>query len=229
MDKTSSFLYNELNQSHLNPMSKKSPAIVAVFLFLLIIAIASILFIKQQDLEKNQTATGNVPVAPVVKDTQPAQVVNQAPIQKVQSIFDPKNCSYNIDNRNVLLKDGQFEQEIVPGSATKEKIDYFGNEAKGDLNGDGKDDAIVILTQDAGGTGVFYYVVAALNSDKGCVGTNSILLGDRIAPQNNLIDGNGVVIVNYGDRKPEEPMITVPSVGVSRYFKVIGNLLVEIK
>lgn len=209
-------------------MSKKSPAIVAVLLFLLIIAIASILFIKQQDLEKKQTTTEIIPIAPVVKNAQPAQA-NPAAVIKTQPAFDPKNCSYTIDNKNILLKDGHFEQEIVPGSASKEIVDYFGNEAKGDLNGDGKEDVIVILTQDAGGTGVFYYVAAALNSDKGCVGTNSVLLGDRIAPQSNLIDGNGVVIVNYGDRKPEEPMIAIPSVGISRYFKVIGNLLVEIK
>lgn len=209
-------------------MSKKSPAIVAVLLFLLIITITSILFIKQQDLEKKQTVTGIAPIAPAAKNIQPTGT-NPAAVVKIQPVFDPKNCSYAIDNKNILLKDGHFEQEIVPGSASKEIIDYFGNEAKGDLNGDGKDDAIVILTQDAGGTGIFYYATAALNSDKGCIGTNSILLGDRIAPQSNLIDGNGVVIVNYSDRKPEEPMIAAPSVGVSKYFKVIGNLLVEIK
>jgi len=85
-------------------------------------------------------------------------------------------------------------------------------------------DAAVVLTQDSGGSGTFYYVAAAINTGSGTVGTNAILLGDRIAPQNILIQ-NGEIIANYADRNPGEPMTTSPSVGVSKYFVVNGSTL----
>jgi hypothetical protein len=105
---------------------------------------------------------------------------------------------------------------------------YFGNEATGDLNGDGISDTAFIFTQSSSGTGTFYYVVVGLKTDKGYKGTNEVFLGDRIAPQTTEIK-DGKLIVNYADRKPTDPMTTKPSVGVSKYFNVIGETLKEIK
>jgi hypothetical protein len=83
------------------------------------------------------------------------------------------------------------------------------------------------LTQNNGGSGTFYYVVVALSSPNGYIGTNGILLGDRIAPQTTEIK-NGQIIVNYADRKTGEAMTIAPSVGVSKYLNVNGNRLIEI-
>ena len=93
------------------------------------------------------------------------------------------------------------------------------------MNGDGRPDVVFLLTQEPGGSGTFFYVVAALRNEAGYQGTNGILLGDRIAPQNIAIE-NGRIVVNYADRKPDEPMTTRPSVGVSRFFKVLEGKLV---
>jgi hypothetical protein len=60
-------------------------------------------------------------------------------------------------------------------------------------------------------------------------GTNAVLLGDRIAPQTTEIRDGGMLIVNYVERKPGEPMTTRPSMGVSKYLKVEGTMLVEIQ
>lgn len=140
-------------------------------------------------------------------------------------VSDYKNGTYLIDDRRVTLKDGAAESGI---SSSKTITRYFGNEAFGDLNGDGKSDVAFLLTQETGGTGVFYYVVAALSGDQGYHGLNSIFLGDRIAPQTTEIRGGGI-IVNYADRKKDEPMTTQPSVGMSKYIQVKDNNLVEIK
>lgn len=126
----------------------------------------------------------------------------------------------------MTLVNGFFEAESAPGSATKITTRYFGNEAFGDLNGDGKEDVAFLLTQSTGG-GTFFYVVAALETASGVEGTNAIFLGDRIAPQNTSIE-NGVITVNYADRNPGEPFTTQPSLGISKYLKVEANLLVEI-
>jgi len=141
--------------------------------------------------------------------------------------LDPKNCTYIIEGKNITLKNGYSEGEIIPGVASKIITQYFGNEVVADFNGDGIKDAAFLLTQTSGGTGIFYYAVAALGSKDGCKGTNAVLLGDRIAPQTTEFN-NVEIIVNYADRKPNEPMTTNPSVGVSKYFKIISDQLVAV-
>ena len=136
-----------------------------------------------------------------------------------------KNASYTIDTKEVTLVNGRAETEIAPGSASKLVTQYFGNEATGDLNGDGVPDVAFLMTQSGGGSGTFYYVVAALKIANGYQGTNAILLGDRIAPQTTAIN-NGEITVNYADRKPSDPMTAQPSVGVSKYFRVENGILV---
>lgn len=104
---------------------------------------------------------------------------------------------------------------------------YFGNEIKGDFNGDGINDAAFLVTQDPGGSGTFYYIMAALGTKNAYTDTNAILLGDRIAPQTTEFK-DGEIIVNYADRKLDEPFSVKPSVGVSKYFKVNNGVLVEV-
>jgi hypothetical protein len=147
--------------------------------------------------------------------------------QKQGPVVNYKNATYVIEGQTVQLIDGKAEVAAAPGSASKITTQYFGNEAKGDLNGDGIPDLALLLTQSSGGSGTFYYVVAALQtSNGGYAGTNGILLGDRIAPQTTEIH-NGEILVNYADRKPGEPMTAQPTVGVSKYFKVENDTLVN--
>lgn len=140
------------------------------------------------------------------------------------TLFDPVNATYSVNGQPVTLVGGKAATAAAPGSAETTTTMIFGEPTSGDLNGDGKADAAVVLTQDSGGSGTFYYVAAAINTGSGTVGTNAILLGDRIAPQNILIQ-NGEIIANYADRNPGEPMTTSPSVGVSKYFVVNGSTL----
>ena len=105
---------------------------------------------------------------------------------------------------------------------------YFGNEVAGDFNNDGRTDTAFLLTQDTGGSGTFYYLVVALKTSTGYQGTNGILLGDRIAPQTTGYL-NGLIVVNYADRAPKEPLTAIPTVGVSRYFRVEGSVLAEVQ
>ena len=146
----------------------------------------------------------------------------------VASQPDYKNISYQIESQSVMLKDGVDEVSIVSGSSTKSITRYFGNETKGDVNGDGIPDLVFLLTQENGGSATFYYVVAAFQNEKGgYTGTNAVLLGDRIAPQTTEFR-DGEIIVNYADRKAGDPMTTKPSVGVSKYLKVVDNQLIEV-
>lgn len=139
-----------------------------------------------------------------------------------------KNIAYTIEGKMVTLKNGVAVTQTAPDSVSKTTTRYFGNHATGDLNGDGRNDVAFILTQDAGGTGIFYYVAAAIRTDAGYWwGTNGVFLGDRIAPQTTEIR-NGEIIVNYATRLPGEPMTAKPSLGVSKYFKISGAQLVGV-
>lgn len=135
-----------------------------------------------------------------------------------------KNIAYMIEGQRVQLVDGFAEMEAVPGSASKITTRYFGNELITDLDGDGRDDIVFLLTQERGGSGTFFYVVAALSRDGGYVGSDGYLLGDRIAPQTTNMSPNprhrNVIVVNYADRAIGEPMTTRPSVGKSVYLKI---------
>jgi hypothetical protein len=137
--------------------------------------------------------------------------------------IDPLNTAYVIDGETVLLKDGVSDVEIA-GSAARIQTQVFGEPKWGDINGDGKDDALLLLVQGTGGSGVFYYAAAAIASDTGYVGTETVYIGDRIAPQ-TLEIRNGVMIVNYADRNEDEPFSTPPSRGRSVYLTYTNERL----
>lgn len=139
-----------------------------------------------------------------------------------------RKITFTIEGSDVQLVNGMHSVPIAADSSVRIVTRYFGNEAFGDLDHDGVDDAAFLVTQSGGGSGTFYYVVAALKGPNGYSGTNAVFLGDRIAPQPSQIQ-EGVLFVHYGDRSPNEAMTAVPSIGVSRSFHVEAGILSEIR
>jgi len=142
---------------------------------------------------------------------------------------DYKNATYLIGGQPITLANGLSEIEAASGSATKIITRYFGNKVEHDLNDDGREDAVFLLTQETGGSGVFFYVVAALNMPTGYVGSQAFFLGDRIAPQTTGMDEGkttarttrkNVIVVNYAIRLPNEPFTASPSMGKSTWLKL---------
>ena len=141
---------------------------------------------------------------------------------------DPLNANYRIDGQEVRLREGRFEAEAAPGSAEKTQTIVFGQPVYGDLDNDGNADAALFLIRRTGGSGTFVYVAAAINIRGTFRGTNAVLIGDRVTPK-SLEIRNGIVIVNYDDRRPGEPMAASPSVAktLQLVFRngVFGNSL----
>jgi len=150
------------------------------------------------------------------------------PIASSAPFANPLNASFTIGGQRVRLSDGYHEKEAAPGSAAKIKTMVFGEPATGDLDGDGVADAALFMQQALGGSGTFYYIAAALNRKGTYRGTDGILLGDRISPQTIQIR-NGVVVANYADRQPGEPMAVPPSAGKTKYLILKRGQLEEIK
>jgi len=142
--------------------------------------------------------------------------------------FNLKNASFTIDGQMVTLINGVSEIEAAPGSASKITTRYFGNEAKGDLTGDGLEDIAFLVTQDGGGSGLFYYAVVAIKTADGYKTTSAFLIGDRIAPQTTEIRADSrELYVNFAERNPGEPMTTQPSLGVTLFLKVTSDGILE--
>ncbi len=136
----------------------------------------------------------------------------------IGTAIDHKNAVYVIEGEQIELENGYSEKEIAPGSAAKKITKYFGNDLVVDLNNDGKDDVVFLVTQENASSGIFYYVVAALNTDSGYVGSEALFLGDRVAPQ-TIEKGEGkIIVVNYADRASDEPYTTPPSIGKSLWL-----------
>ena len=135
-----------------------------------------------------------------------------------------RSAEYMIEGQRIRLDDGLAGPNPAPGSASRTITRYFGHELKTDLNSDGREDVVFLLTQQRGGSGTFFYVVAALNTNAGYRGSDGYRLGDRVAPQATAVSGNprhkNVIVVSYSDRRPEEPMTAQPSLGKRVYLKL---------
>lgn len=133
---------------------------------------------------------------------------------------DRNNIAYSIGGQTVRLVDGIAEVPAAPGSAAKIVTRYFGSEVRGDLNADGREDVAFLLTQEPGGSGTFFYAIAALDLPSGLVGSQGLLIGDRIAPQTMELRPDGIIVVNYADRGPGESFSNAPSVSKTILLKL---------
>ena len=167
--------------------------------------------------------------APVINKAIRSRIEAQKAPAQDQVPFDARNSSFGVEGARVTLVNGVAETQFASMPDVKVVTRYFGNRVSHDLDNDGREDAVFLVTQDKGGSGTFFYVVAVLNTANGYVGSNSYLLGDRIAPQSMNIDEgqtaqgtmrDNVIVVNYAVRKPSEPMTTAPSVGKSVWLKL---------
>lgn len=145
---------------------------------------------------------------------------------EIASAYSADNASYIIEGVSYKLDDGSVEVSEIPDSASKTIVKLFTSSSEGDMNNDSSPDTAVILTKEAGGSGTFYYVSLAVKNGETYTGTNSFLLGDRIAPQNISIS-NGKITVNYAMRYPGDSFDVAPSLGISRNFILENGELLE--
>lgn len=122
---------------------------------------------------------------------------------------DPLDTTFVIEGRPVMLVDGQSEELAAPNSSSRIITRIWGAPLVVDMDKDGSDDAVLILTQAAGGSGTFYYVVAAIATPAGYRGTAGIPLGDRIKPQSiDVVDSK--VRIRYLTRNRDQSFADDP-------------------
>ena len=96
---------------------------------------------------------------------------------QISGATDSLNAGYRIEGQAVLLVNGSSEISAAPGSVAKVVSRAMDLSLPQDLNAGNRPDLVFDLTQQRGGSGTFVYVVAALASESGYLGSNDFLLG----------------------------------------------------
>lgn len=143
----------------------------------------------------------------------------------ISESLDVKNAHYTIESRKIAIRDG-IATESNPGSVSTIKTSVLEGPAFADMDGDGRKDAVAILRDEPGGTGIFYYASVLLANSNPLVSTNAILLGDRIRIKEISISGNKISIVIL-DRNEGEAMVTPPSLKKTINLEVVEGSLVK--
>ena len=97
---------------------------------------------------------------------------------------------------SVTLKDGRWEGEpFAPGAASRPSVTLApGFRVTGDLDGDGADEAVVVLAQSSGGSGTFNSLAAVKRTAAGLQNVATTALGDRVAIRSARIDGGKLLV-----------------------------------
>ena len=147
----------------------------------------------------------------------------EATAAEVQRPADPRNAIYIIEGTPIALIDGTADEPAAAGSSSRVITRIWGEPVLAHLNEDGADDAVLILTHSTGGSGTFYYLVAAIASADGYTGSAGLLLGDRIEPKTIRVR-DAKVSVRFMTRGAGESFADPPTVERTREFLYEGGM-----
>jgi len=152
----------------------------------------------------------------------PAPTETAAPATGLQ-IDQLRNAAYRFlygPEEPVQLTDGVQPRDVSDPAGADYRIASIATVgealALGDLNGDGADDAAVILTVDPDGTGVFYHLFVVLSDGGAPAQAAEAFLGDRVALQSLTIE-SGEIIVQMNVAGPEDGACCPSQPSLRRY------------
>lgn len=110
---------------------------------------------------------------------------------------DFKEALFLVGGEPVSLTNGVGQVSTTLGGGGMSTVRYFGNEVIQDVDGNGTEDTVFLVTQETADGSTFFYAVAALNEDGRYAGSQAVLLGEDIAPQTTERGEGRSVVVNY--------------------------------
>ena len=140
-----------------------------------------------------------------------------------------KNAEYQSElavSKKVKLTNGVYQETLVTGAASKLTVRLLDQYAIGDLNGEGADDAAVVLVSDMGGSGTFIVLAAVINDGGLPKHVGSAALGDRVQIKSVSISQREIVVevIKHGPKDP----LCCPTVPDTERYKLQGGLLVPV-
>jgi heat shock protein HslJ len=121
------------------------------------------------------------------------------PAAPAPGLAELKNMNYSgfvSDTGPVTLTDGRYAGEpYAPGAAARRTV-TFGRDFRltGDLDGDGQDEAVVVLAENTGGSGTFDYLAVVGRRQGKPVNLATVPLGDRVQVREARIAGRRLVV-----------------------------------
>lgn len=133
------------------------------------------------------------------------------------------NAEYQVslfEKVKIKLRDGEYAD---PQQWMWLSLDTF---ASGDLNGDGRKDAAVILAANGGGSGTFMSLGTVLNEAGQPMQTASEDLGDRVVVKSIAI-ADGTITLTLVTHGPDDPMCC-PTLKVMRTYRLDNGKLARV-
>ena len=121
------------------------------------------------------------------------------------------------------LRNGVYDVEAAPGSASRIIVRLADMAAFGDMDGDDDADGVVILTSTGGGSGTFAELAYVRNDDGGARPLATTLLGDRVLVREVRISDRRV-LVRLRARGATDPLTRLTR-EVTRRFEFRGDAL----
>jgi heat shock protein HslJ len=134
-------------------------------------------------------------------------------------------CSFR-DDCEVSITAGEY-QESIEGAASLITMQLSNHMAFGDIDGDGAEEAVVVMVSHTGGSGVFYELHVVENQNGERVNTALTLLGDRII-LNDLSIEDGEIIATMIIAGPNDAMCC-PGTPVTQRYEYDSGELVQVK
>ncbi len=128
--------------------------------------------------------------------------------------------------KSAPLRDGVYEEEVAPGSATRLKVQLADIAGFGEIDSDGSVDAAVVLIGSPGGSGTFIYLVAVLNNGGKPEPVATTLLGDRVAVRAVQVQDHKVTL-RMRVRGPSDPLASLTTEVTRVYSVQNGQLRLE--
>lgn len=158
---------------------------------------------------------------PVHASPDPAALAELATAPARQDAANARYPSENTESGHIPLENGRYENADGVTATLEEPV------ARGDLDGDGREDLAVVLSTGTGGSGLFrdLYVLRRAPGQPLRVSAPAAL-GDRV-PVNALRIERDTVVVDLVVQGEKDPLCC-PTLPVTYRFRLQGDTLVEL-
>ena len=196
------------------------------FIFPILVLVLAILACNIQSVSPTSTPMPSTDTPMVPTLTNPAVTTDTSvaptPISGGLTLDMLRNGTYHtpVYDRTVSLVNGSYSDVSGSGTFSVQMLNVY---AIGDLNGDGKNDAAVILAENDGGSGVFESVVALVDQAGAPHQVSQAQLGDRVLV-NSVDISSGVIHLDLVVQGPSDPLCC-PSLPQKQNFWLIGEKL----
>ena len=146
------------------------------------------------------------------------------------ALDDLKNADYVClyYGKGVRLKNGVYEEHHADSASKLHVGIYKDKVAFGDLNNDGRDDAVVVIESYSGGSGHFYELAVVINNNGKPLCFIPKRLGDRVIVNSVLINKAGKIIVDMIAHRPKDGLAK-PTLRKIIEYKLYGYILIQLR